>query len=120
MQTILFVGLGGFLGAISRFYISSKLNPILLNFPLGTFVVNIIGSFLIGFFITFLEDSQLKPLIITGIFGALTTFSTFSLETILLFQKGDFKLGILNMSLNLFGALISTYFGLLFAEKLIK
>ena len=118
MQTVLFVGLGGFLGAISRFYISSKLNPI--NFPLGTFVVNIIGSFLIGFLIGFLEDSQLKPLIITGFFGALTTFSTFSLETVLLFQKGDFKLGILNMFLNLFGTLISTYFGLLLAEEFIK
>jgi len=42
------------------------------------------------------------------------------LETVLLFQKGDFKLGILNMFLNLFGTLISTYFGLLLAEKFIK
>ena len=89
------------MGALSRYWLSSaveKFNG--SGFPLGTFMVNLLGSFLIGIvFILFAEkfslSDQWRPLIVIGFLGAMTTFSTFSLDALLLFQQGHYNTALL-------------------------
>ena len=95
MQKVIAVGFGGFLGAIARYFISGYIqNKIFVIFPIGTFVVNIIGSFIIGFlwqlFSIVVFSQNVKLLILTGFIGAFTTFSTFSLEVVNLFQEKEY------------------------------
>ncbi len=106
MQTgvLLAVGVGGFIGATLRFLISGwvkKLSPTL--FPVGTLSVNVLGSFIIGFAVLYFENvvaPHQKALIITGLLGALTTFSTFSLETVTMLQGGLWGRALSNIALN--------------------
>jgi CrcB protein len=96
MSYYLIIALGGALGAISRYWLSSvaeKYNSGL--FPVGTLTVNLLGSLLIGiFFVVLLEKIQLathlRPLIIIGFLGAFTTFSTFSIDALLLIEQGHY------------------------------
>ena len=97
MYTYLAVAFGGALGAVTRYWLSVAVERFNSSqFPLGTFVVNLAGSFLIGIiFIVFVEKihlvAQWRPIIIIGFLGAMTTFSTFSLDALLLFQQGHYN-----------------------------
>jgi len=100
------VGIGGFLGAIARFwlggYISNRMGS---RFPYGTFVINCSGSFVIGFIMTVLaERTHLSPnwryLIPIGFVGAYTTFSTFEYETLRAVQDGNLLNAMLNIALS--------------------
>ncbi|TGE38024.1 fluoride efflux transporter CrcB [Desulfosporosinus fructosivorans] len=95
MQSVLVIALGGALGALSRyglgFWISSRWNQ---GFPLGTFIINITGTFLLGFLnIIFIEKLSVSPLwrlgIGIGFLGSYTTFSTFGYEVIMLLERGS-------------------------------
>ena len=104
MQKIFYVGLGGFIGAALRYIISSKM--VSDTIPWGTLLVNVIGGVLIGLIMqlclsTDYFSPNMKLFLTTGVLGGLTTFSTFSYETMSLFSSGDFKNGILNICLNL-------------------
>lgn len=110
-QTILAIGFGGFLGAVARAYsvhFANKYIP--LEFPVGILLVNVIGSFLIGvLFAYFTAETfsiQTKAFLTTGFLGALTTYSTFAIESYLLFNTSIY-LAILNISLNLFGTILA-------------
>uniref|UniRef100_UPI004047A9E0 fluoride efflux transporter FluC n=1 Tax=Aliarcobacter sp. TaxID=2321116 RepID=UPI004047A9E0 len=110
-QTILAIGLGGFLGAIARAYAVHFTNRhIPLEFPLGILLVNLLGSFLIGilfaYFSHYTVSINLKAFLTTGFLGALTTYSTFAIESYLLFGTSMY-LAITNMALNLFGTVIA-------------
>ncbi|WP_043316257.1 fluoride efflux transporter CrcB [Microbulbifer sp. HZ11] len=89
------IALGGAVGAIMRHLIGLWSYPVFEHrFPLGTLIVNVLGSLLIGFaYVMIVERGALghewRLLIMTGLFGALTTFSTFSLETVLLWHNGQ-------------------------------
>jgi CrcB protein len=118
------VGLGGFIGAIARFwlgaYISNRLGT---RFPYGTFVINITGSFLIGLTITLLaERTHWNPnwryLIPIGFIGAYTTFSTFEYETMRSIQDGEFVIAFLNVSLSLVVGFISVWGGVVTGRML--
>ena len=109
---IICVGCGGFLGAISRYIISIYTSKqFLFKIPLGTLIVNVLGGFLIGFIMELTIKNnfispQLKLFLTTGIMGGLTTFSTFSYETIVLIKEGNILLAILNILLNLILSLL--------------
>lgn len=86
MNEILFVSIGGFVGAISRFVISKKLQNGKV-FPIGTLTVNLIGAFLLGLIFGLKVDGTLYSLLGIGFMGAFTTFSTLMLEAVTLQQK---------------------------------
>ncbi|MBZ0292645.1 MAG: fluoride efflux transporter CrcB [Anaerolineae bacterium] len=99
METIIFVGIGGFLGANARYLLSSWMTYQLaenyeITFPYGTLAVNFIGSALLAFFIGWVSRHvelpvNIRLLVATGFFGAFTTFSTFANETVALAQQGN-------------------------------
>ena len=114
---IICVGCGGFLGAISRYIISIYTSKqFLFKIPLGTLIVNVLGGFLIGLIMELTIKNnfispQLKLFLATGIMGGLTTFSTFSYETIVLIKEGNILLAILNILLNLILSLLGVVLG---------
>ena len=104
-STILAIGLGGFLGSISRAYIVYISNKTFISdFPYGILAVNLLGSFLIGVaFAAFTLQNfspETKAFLTTGFLGALTTYSTFAIESFFLLQT-SFILGLANICLNL-------------------
>lgn len=110
-QTILAIGLGGFLGAIVRAYAVHFTNRYFsIEFPLGILLVNLVGSFIIGvlfaYFSHFTVSVNVKAFLTTGFLGALTTYSTFAIETYLLFNTSIY-LAILNILSNLIGTIIA-------------
>lgn len=123
LALLLSVGIGGFIGAILRFSISNWVGKTTTTaFPWGTLSVNVLGSFLIGFLFLYFQQSNLSPtqkaLFITGLLGALTTFSTFSLETVLLMEKELYVRAFSNVFLNVVLSIFFTFLGMLFFKKL--
>jgi len=123
-QTILAVGLGGFLGAIARAYVVHFTNKTLpLDFPVGILLVNVVGSFIIGCLFAIVAHNLIsdvsKSFLITGFLGALTTYSTFAIESFFLLQT-SFFLGITNMFLNLFGTILAAGSGYKLLHFLLK
>jgi CrcB protein len=123
MQIIFSVAIGGAIGAILRFLLSRFIGSTFSTvFPLGTFVVNISGSFLIGFFYSIFDKiiatPEIRAFLLIGIIGAFTTFSTFVLETFNLFKDGEILQGFLNIFLSQVGGLISLFLGIVFARIL--
>ncbi len=110
----LMIAIGGALGSMARFAAVTYLTPLLnYRFPIGTFLVNITGSFLIGVAYVIIVEKQLIPaewrlFFITGILGGFTTFSSFSLEVLQTWQEG-------HVATSLFYAVSSVVLGLLFA-----
>lgn len=108
LQKIIYVGIGGFIGAAIRYIVTVQSAKIInSNMPLGTLIVNVVGGFLIGVIMelsmsTDLISPNLRLFLTTGIMGGLTTFSTFSYETITLMYDGRYVLGISNVLLNVF------------------
>ncbi len=109
---LLYVGIGGFFGAISRYLIAGFVQKSFGSmFPVGTLSVNVIGSFIIGFMAMYFSqviEPEYKALVITGFLGALTTFSTFSLENINMLQDGNYIKVVLNITLNIVLTLSAT------------
>lgn len=125
-QTVLAIGSGGFIGAILRAYLNGVIShKFPHDLPFGTLGVNLIGSFIMGsliayFMYTTLFSVHLKSFLTTGILGALTTYSTFAIESFLLIEGGSIGLALLNISLNAFGTIFMAGCGYYLINTLFK
>ncbi|MDE2117882.1 MAG: fluoride efflux transporter CrcB [Betaproteobacteria bacterium] len=111
------VGLGAAIGAWLRWGLGLWLNPALPELPLGTLSANLAGGYLIGLAVAFfMQHPGLSPewrlLIITGFLGGLTTFSTFSAETVTLLARGQYAWGMAIIAAHLGGSLLMTVLGM--------
>lgn len=119
------VGVGGFMGAIARFWLAAYVGQRMgTRFPYGTFLINVSGSFLIGLVMTILtERTHLSPmyryLIPIGFIGGYTTFSTFEYETLRAIQDGQFTVGLLNIVLSVLVGFLMVWAGAMAAKALI-
>ncbi len=114
VKAILAVGAGGAIGAVLRYIIS--LIPFRGDFPTATFIVNVLGAFALGFISGIVLDKDISRetelFLKTGMCGGFTTFSTFSLEAIMLIEGGKIHLGVFYIILSLAGALTGVFLGL--------
>ncbi|WP_417763819.1 fluoride efflux transporter CrcB [Shewanella sp.] len=116
MNNLVWVALGGAGGAVLRYSISIFMIQLFgSSFPFGTLTVNVLGSFLMGIVAALSQLSHISPevkaLLGVGFMGALTTFSTFSNETLMLIQGGELLKAFLNVALNLIICLLMVYLG---------
>lgn len=114
IKNFLWVGLGGSIGAMLRFLISSVWKT--ENFPFSTLLINIAGSFFIGMiFAASLKDGviseQFKLFLATGICGGFTTFSAFSLENMQLIRSGNFLIAGLYIALSILVGIAAVFLG---------
>lgn len=118
------VALGGALGAMGRFGLTTWLFPVMgTRFPLGTLVANLLGCFLVGLAFVLIVDKGLvpaeyRPFVVTGFLGALTTFSTFSLDALLLWENGSPTLAVTYSLVTLLGCLLAVVLSVSLARSI--
>jgi fluoride exporter len=118
------VAIGGAFGSVSRYWLSEGIHYFFdRGFPIAILVVNVLGSLLMGFLAVYIIDKMdpdyfLRTLVLIGFLGAFTTFSTFSLDTVALFNRGAYGLALLNIGLSVVLCLFAAAAGIWFANKL--
>jgi CrcB protein len=117
MKIILLVGLGSFIGGISRYLVSLFIqNKVLSTFPYGTLAVNIIGCFLIGIIYGFSDrgnmNAEWRIFLATGIMGGFTTFSSFSNETVSMLRDAQYLQAVSYIAFSLIVGLAATFAGI--------
>lgn len=118
MLNILIVGIGGFIGASSRYFIGGLIQDVFFKYhlPFGTIAVNIIGCLIIGILAGISDTKELfsdslRLLLFVGILGGFTTFSAFGLETLNLINKGLIFHAFGNVLISVVLALLAVWFG---------
>jgi CrcB protein len=111
------VAAGAVLGAWSRWGLATWLNPANPALPAGTLIANLAGGYLVGFAVVFFaENASLSPewrlACITGFLGALTTFSTFSAESVELLMAGRYGSALVHSAAHLLGSIVATLLGI--------
>mgnify|MGYP006120473267 FL=1 len=125
MNMILAVAAGGAIGAVLRLIVGRGMFYLMgSEFPWGTLVVNILGSFLVGLFVEILSlrfslSHEWQGFIIIGVFGGFTTFSAFSLEVSLMIEKGDFSTAALYGLVSMFIGVLALFIGLFAGRALV-
>jgi len=125
MNPLIAIAFGGAFGAVLRFLVSSGVYQWLgRGFPYGTLAVNILGSFLIGLLTEVLIlqkvafSLEYRAAILIGLFGSFTTFSTFSLDTVMLIEQGSLNKALLNVFLSVSTCVFAVWIGLLVGRGL--
>ena len=116
------VAFGAALGALLRWRAGLWLNASWAGFPLGTLLVNTVGGLLVGSALAWFEQSPnelLRLLLVTGFLGGLTTFSAFSVESLLLLQRGDWWLAAAHTLAHVIGALLCAGLGFTVVRSLL-
>ncbi|CAN5150921.1 fluoride efflux transporter CrcB [soil metagenome] len=116
------VAIGAALGALLRWVTGLWLNAHWSGFPLGTLAVNCVGGFLIGMALVWFErtpDETLRLLLVTGFLGGLTTFSSYSVESLVMIQRGAWALAIAHTLAHVLGALGCAALGFRLARAVI-
>lgn len=102
MRTVLWISLGAVVGANLRYFISQAFARMSPHFPLGTLIVNVSGSFLLGLFMVWTServpvDPRLRVFVAVGLCGGYTTYSSFAFETLALFERGQWAASAWNI-----------------------
>lgn len=123
LHTYFAIACGGAIGACLRYFLSHESIKLLgKGFPFGTLIVNVLGSFALGCLYVWIEQEHreisqaLRLFVGVGLLGALTTFSTFSYETVLLLQHGEYIKSVLNVFLNVSLCLIGVWLAVLLVK----
>ncbi len=118
MKLIIAIAAGGALGAVARHYVTFQVATWLgRDFPWGTLVVNLLGSFILGVLIETMAlawspSQEVRALLTVGMLGAFTTFSTFSLDTVVLIERGEAATAIGYMAASLLLSVGALFLGL--------
>jgi CrcB protein len=124
VQQLLAIAGGGALGAVLRFVVSSSVYRLLgRDFPYGTLVVNALGSLLMGLLYVLLVErmavsTEWRSAILVGLLGAFTTFSTFSFETLALFNAGAPIKALVNIMVSVILCLLATWLGMTLGRQI--
>ena len=125
MRVYLSIAVGGAIGCVSRYFVAQlvqqRAGP---DFPFGTLLINITGSFLLGFLMRYALQSgaisaETRALLTTGFCGGYTTFSTFSYETAMLIDDGEYARAALYVGASVLVSLIGTFVGFAAANRLL-
>ena len=117
IKNILLIGMGGFIGSVARYLVSRLNNSIaFLSIPIGTLLVNVLGSLLIGFLVGIAEKSpvmtvELRMFLMVGLCGGFTTFSSFTGENLMLMRNGQFLPVFLYTGLSILFGFTAVYLG---------
>lgn len=124
MIKVLLLILGGAIGSGLRFGISTWVQKTMFfSFPLGILSVNVLGSFLIGFCWSLAEafnfSMHTRAFLFTGFFGGFTTFSSFTLDSMILIKTGEYKIALLNIVISNVLGLIAVFLGILLGKNIV-
>jgi CrcB protein len=119
ISTYLWVGLGGALGSIARFWLGALVAELFgIRFPWGTILINVLGSFVIGFFAAFtgpggraIASFHARAFVMVGLCGGFTTFSSFSLQTLELARQSHWAQAGANIALSVLLCLVAVWAG---------
>ncbi len=121
---LMFIAAGGAFGAVLRFLVSNGIHRFMSrDFPYGTLSVNVIGSFIMGIsYVLLIERFNISPewrgFIVIGLLGAFTTFSTFSIETLVLIENGEISKAMINVLLSVILCILGSWIGLLLGRQI--
>jgi len=124
LNQLIIIAAGGAIGAVFRFMVSNGVHNLMgRGFPYGTLTVNVIGSFVMGLsYVMLIERLNVSPewraFIVVGLLGAFTTFSTFSIETLVLIENSELSKAMLNVLLSVLLCVMGSWLGLILGRQL--
>jgi CrcB protein len=117
MQRLIYIGLAGGVGTLMRYWLSEwTARRFGETFPTGTLIVNLLGCFLAGllFYLMFDRDlvgPAIRTVVLIGLLGGFTTFSSFGLQTFTLLREGEMGLALINIAISNVGGLLMVWVG---------